>query len=143
MEGGGGADVKPLPRADGTYHYATTRTTLKANPLTRIHVRGRPILLTYSKGKVYALDARCYHMGGPLWQSDVVDVEDIGTVLVCPFHGYKITLSGGERVYTAMGGKLQIAGKRQRTHTIKVVFAQLWSLCDAIVCVEWGWVGCW
>lgn len=49
------------------------------------------------------------------------DIEDIGGVIICPYHGYKITLENGERIYASIGGENKSAGKRQRTHFVKVI----------------------
>lgn len=51
---------------------------------------------------------------------EVGDIEDFGTVVSCPYHSYKITLDGGERLVKDMSGVLKSAGKRQRTHKVKV-----------------------
>jgi len=53
---------------------------------------------------------------------DIGDIEDFGAVVTCPYHSYKITLKSGERLYKDLTGNLKVAGKRQRTHKVKVLF---------------------
>eukprot|EP00183_Erythrolobus_madagascarensis_P000416 CAMPEP_0185848390 /NCGR_PEP_ID=MMETSP1354-20130828/3290_1 /TAXON_ID=708628 /ORGANISM="Erythrolobus madagascarensis, Strain CCMP3276" /LENGTH=199 /DNA_ID=CAMNT_0028548781 /DNA_START=81 /DNA_END=680 /DNA_ORIENTATION=- len=74
-------------------------------------IRGR-------RGKLFCLDAVCYHAGGPLTAGNI---EDIGSreCIVCPWHRYKIDMASGEGLYQDIGGKMCSKGKRQRTHAVE------------------------
>ena len=54
---------------------------LKANGRLVVHGAHRPILVVYDRGRVFALDNRCPHMGFPL---DRGSVED--GILTCHWH---------------------------------------------------------
>ncbi len=57
-------------------------------------LHGRPITVIRHHGKLYALDANCYHFGGPLGEEG--DIEDIatgthrGACITCPWHKHKV-----------------------------------------------------
>jgi nitrite reductase/ring-hydroxylating ferredoxin subunit len=63
---------------------------LKAKGRLVAHGRHRPILVVHDKGRVFALDNRCPHMGFPL---DRGSVED-GT-LTCHWHHARFDLASG------------------------------------------------
>lgn len=64
---------------------------------------------------VFAMDSICYHMGGPLAESDI---EELGStvVAVCPWHHYRISLDTGEGFYQSLDGKWKSKGVKQRVH---------------------------
>jgi len=68
---------------------------------------------------VYALDAVCYHTGGPLVQGDIEDIDGRPCIR-CPWHEYRITMDTGEGMYMALEGHYKSKGTRQRTHTVRV-----------------------
>jgi nitrite reductase/ring-hydroxylating ferredoxin subunit len=55
-----------------------------------VEVEGRDIVLVNCDGRVYALDNRCPHQGGPL-NKGTLD----GDTLVCPWHGWRWDASTG------------------------------------------------
>src|SRR5690242_14957607 len=57
---------------------------LKAKGRLVIHGGPRPILVIYDRGRVFALDNRCPHMGFPLERGSIEDgiLTSIGTTLV-------------------------------------------------------------
>lgn len=59
----------------------------------RVDADGVPIMLHRHEGRVYALDATCTHMGGPLDEGSFAD----GCV-TCPWHGSTFRLADGEVV---------------------------------------------
>ena len=69
---------------------------------------------------VRALDAICYHSGGPLAQGDIEDIDGFGTCIRCPWHRYLIKLETGEGVYQGLDTKYKSKGRRQRTHTTMI-----------------------
>jgi nitrite reductase/ring-hydroxylating ferredoxin subunit len=59
----------------------------------RIVADGTPIALFRLGGQLYALDARCTHMGGPLEQGAIH-----GTQVTCPWHGSVFDVRDGKVV---------------------------------------------
>jgi nitrite reductase/ring-hydroxylating ferredoxin subunit/uncharacterized membrane protein len=66
---------------------------LAEGQLRRVAIGDRQIMLARQNGQVYALEAACSHLGGPL---DDGKLED-GCV-VCPWHGSRFELASGEPV---------------------------------------------
>jgi len=111
---------EPVDRVenDGEYVKVGTVTELKKVKKKRVPVYGRDILIIYHNNEFMAIDAVCYHFGGPLNEGDIEDVDGV-TCIECPWHHYKIDIRTGEGVsYTR--GKVSIKGPRQRIHYIRV-----------------------
>lgn len=68
------------------------------------------------EGEVFAIDATCYHMGGPLLHADIEDLGDFGPAIVCPWHRYQISLRNGDGLYVNMARQTCSKGARQRVH---------------------------
>jgi nitrite reductase (NADH) small subunit/3-phenylpropionate/trans-cinnamate dioxygenase ferredoxin subunit len=58
-----------------------------------VDVRGIWIALYNVDGSFYAIDNACPHAGGPLGEGKLD-----GTVVECPWHGWKFSVVSGERV---------------------------------------------
>jgi nitrite reductase/ring-hydroxylating ferredoxin subunit len=56
----------------------------------RVMVDGRTIAVFNRDGTLYAVDAKCTHVGGPLEKGAVS-----GTAVTCPWHGSKFDLQTG------------------------------------------------
>uniref|UniRef100_A0A8C4AML9 Rieske domain-containing protein n=1 Tax=Denticeps clupeoides TaxID=299321 RepID=A0A8C4AML9_9TELE len=81
---------------------------------------GREVLVLHYRGRFHALDARCYHSGGPLQEGDIEEIAG-RLCIVCPWHKYKITLAEGEGLYQAADpkpGPWCSKGVKQRVHSI-------------------------
>ena len=63
---------------------------LKAKGRLVVHGRHRPILVIYDRGRVFALDNRCPHMGFPLERGSVED-----GILTCHWHHARFDLESG------------------------------------------------
>src|SRR5499426_1936333 len=63
---------------------------LKAKGQLVVHGRHRPILVIYDRGRVFALDNRCPHMGFPLERGSVED-----GILTCHWHHARFDLASG------------------------------------------------
>eukprot|EP01098_Paradermamoeba_levis_P009994 TRINITY_DN4187_c0_g1_i3.p1 TRINITY_DN4187_c0_g1~~TRINITY_DN4187_c0_g1_i3.p1 ORF type:complete len:239 (+),score=83.97 TRINITY_DN4187_c0_g1_i3:32-718(+) len=94
---------------------------LKENKKSQpMQIKGRNVLLICVGEKIFAIDAACYHAGGPLETGDIEDFHGRKCVF-CPWHNYKIDIETGEGLYlSAPDGCLKSKGKKQRTHQIKV-----------------------
>src|SRR5438067_5736127 len=63
---------------------------LKAKGRVVLHGDHRPILVIYDRGRVFALDNRCPHMGFPLERGSVED-----GILTCHWHHARFDLESG------------------------------------------------
>src|SRR5260370_8152381 len=63
---------------------------LKAKGRLVVHGSHRPILVIYDRGRVFALDNRCPHMGFPLERGSVED-----GILTCHWHHARFDLESG------------------------------------------------
>ena len=77
---------------------------------------GRHVALIAHDGDVHAIDATCYHMGGPLLHADIEDCGSFGPCVVCPWHRYQISLRTGDSLYQNMSGTVCSKGIKQRVH---------------------------
>ena len=69
---------------------AGTLEELKAKGRLVLHGSHRPILVIYDRGRVFALDNRCPHMGFPLERGSVED-----GILTCHWHHARFDLESG------------------------------------------------
>jgi nitrite reductase/ring-hydroxylating ferredoxin subunit len=56
-------------------------------------VNGKKIAIYNVKGRFYALNNKCTHMGGPLCKGSLE-----GNIVTCPWHGSKFDVTTGEVV---------------------------------------------
>lgn len=84
-----------------------------------VQVDGRYIALIAHAGELHALDATCYHMGGPLLHADIEDSAEFGPCVVCPWHRYPISLETGDSLYRNMQGVSCSKGVKQRVHAVE------------------------
>ncbi len=61
-----------------------------AGQAIRLSVDGRAIAVFNRDGQLFAIDAKCTHVGGPLEQGAVAD-----HTVTCPWHGSKFDLTSG------------------------------------------------
>ncbi|CAJ1417285.1 unnamed protein product [Effrenium voratum] len=71
----------------------------KGQPQMKVVKLGAPArhVLLVASAKVYALDARCGHRGGPLAAGDLEDLPT-GLCVRCPWHGRNFRLETGHEV---------------------------------------------
>jgi nitrite reductase/ring-hydroxylating ferredoxin subunit len=94
----------------------------------QVDVNGRQVGIFRHSGTLYALDHHCYHSGGPLAMGDIEELvldDDKTPCVVCPWHGYKISLKTGEGLYIQSDprkkegqGQVKSEGRKQRKHTV-------------------------
>jgi len=72
------------------FAFAGSLEELKAKGRLVVHGRHRPILVIYDRGRVFALDNRCPHMGFPLERGSVTD-----GILTCHWHHARFDLDSG------------------------------------------------
>jgi nitrite reductase/ring-hydroxylating ferredoxin subunit len=72
------------------FAFAGSLEELKAKGQLVVHGGHRPILVIYDRGRVFALDNRCPHMGFPLERGSVED-----GILTCHWHHARFDLASG------------------------------------------------
>ena len=72
------------------FAFAGSLEELKAKGRLVVHGRHRPILVIYDRGRVFALDNRCPHMGFPLERGSLDD-----GILTCHWHHARFDLESG------------------------------------------------
>jgi nitrite reductase/ring-hydroxylating ferredoxin subunit len=72
------------------FTFAGSVEELKAKGRLILHGSHRPVLVTYDRGHVFALDNRCPHMGFPLERGSVED-----GILTCHWHHARFDLESG------------------------------------------------
>ena len=55
-----------------------------------VDAAGKPIALVNAEGTLYAVDNTCLHRGGPVGEGELD-----GTVLTCPWHGWRWDVKTG------------------------------------------------
>jgi nitrite reductase/ring-hydroxylating ferredoxin subunit len=67
-------------------------SSLRRGRIYRFEVRGRPVIVFWSKKRLVVASEICPHIGGPLAEARL---EDDGCALRCPWHGYKYDTETG------------------------------------------------
>ena len=111
-----GADGWPIPGAR-TQHVAHLYVSSFIVLMLALSLRCSQALIAH-QNEVYAIDATCYHMGGPLLHADIEDHGSFGACVVCPWHSYPISLRTGESVYHNLSGATCSKGLKQRVHEV-------------------------
>jgi nitrite reductase/ring-hydroxylating ferredoxin subunit len=75
---------------DQGFAFAGSLEELKAKQMLVVHGSHRPILVVFDRGRVFALDNRCPHMGFPLERGSVED-----GILTCHWHHARFDLASG------------------------------------------------
>lgn len=114
--------TRDAPAEDDGWRDACAADALRRpNSRLALCVDGRHIMLArLPRGDaLVALDATCYHMGGPLLHAEIEEVGDgRGACLVCPWHRYHVSATTGERVYRDMEGRYVGIPRKQRVHEV-------------------------
>ena len=98
---------------------ATDEEIVRHNGRHLVQVDGRHVALVEHAGELHAIDATCYHMGGPLLHADIEDSAEFGPCVVCPWHRYPISLTTGDSTYRNMQGVSCSKGVKQRVHEVE------------------------
>src|SRR5580704_5791436 len=80
----------PMDSPTGEFVLAGSLAELRAKGRLVVHGGHRPILVVYDRGRVFALDNRCPHMGFPLDRGSVDD-----GILTCHWHHARFDLESG------------------------------------------------
>jgi len=79
-----------MDAANKEFTFAGSLEKLEAKGQLVVHGRHRPILVIYDRGRVFALDNRCPHMGFPLERGSFQD-----GILTCHWHHARFDLESG------------------------------------------------
>jgi nitrite reductase/ring-hydroxylating ferredoxin subunit len=92
---------------------------------TELRLRGRRITVLRARDASgqrqswAAIDAVCYHAGGPLGPQGTLAYVGHRICLRCPWHSYLVDLRTGEGLYRDLNGSLCSKGVRQRVHEVE------------------------
>jgi nitrite reductase/ring-hydroxylating ferredoxin subunit len=92
---------------------------------TELRLRGRRITVLRTRDanslqqSWAAVDAVCYHAGGPLGPQGTLTYVGHRICLRCPWHSYLVDLHTGEGLYRDFDGSLCSKGVRQRVHEVE------------------------
>ncbi len=64
---------------------------LETGKMMGLDVKGRQVLLVNLDGKFHAVDGRCTHMGGKLWEGSLRE-----NIVKCPRHGAEYDVTTGK-----------------------------------------------
>jgi nitrite reductase/ring-hydroxylating ferredoxin subunit len=85
-----GSKRRSTPRPDDWIRVGTLEE-LKSNGMTLVRASPCPLVVVYERGKIFALDNRCPHLGFPLHRGTVED-----GVLTCHWHHARFDVATGE-----------------------------------------------
>jgi len=90
-----GVDHTATPDADQPedFHPAIAEDKLTENSPRRVQVQETAVVLIKRGGRIFALNATCPHLGGPLDEGKLV-----GDAIQCPWHGSELALEDGHIV---------------------------------------------
>ncbi|CAL8081453.1 unnamed protein product [Orchesella dallaii] len=71
---------------------------LKKVKVKRVDVNGESLALISHTNKIYAIQEKCPHYGGPLDKGEIEDVPPHGACIKCPWHSWKFSLESGQCV---------------------------------------------
>ena len=109
-------------RDDGWHDVCGVEEVSRSNARRAVCVAGRHLALVRApapSARLHAIDATCYHMGGPLLWAEIEEVPGRGACAVCPWHRYHIALTTGERVYRDLNGEYVGIARKQRVHEVR------------------------
>ncbi len=81
----------------------------------KIEIEGKVIMITNIDGKYYALDNKCPHMGGSLYDGKFQDGK-----IICPRHGSAFDVKTGKSIKGAKIAFVNIKVKDATTYAVKV-----------------------
>jgi len=104
------------------YNWESSHNPLPSSPSTgklktgtAVFLNGKKIALFRYGERVFAIDEKCPHMGGPLHLGDIETVGEANILcVVCPWHKWKVDITNG-RLKVPAG-----RGKRNETYPVRV-----------------------
>mmetsp|Transcript_43644 Transcript_43644/g.87506 ORF Transcript_43644/g.87506 Transcript_43644/m.87506 type:complete len:203 (-) Transcript_43644:85-693(-) len=118
--------AEEMPPPEDGWH--KVGTSVPSSGRLHVEIGSRKVSVLKVDGRLHCMDSLCFHGGGPLTVGDIEEVDG-KQCLVCPWHHYKVTVEGGEKLYEHAQfdpetKKLKPAGwksvgQRQRTHQVE------------------------
>jgi nitrite reductase/ring-hydroxylating ferredoxin subunit len=96
-----------------SWHRALAVAELAKDSARAVEIEGCSIAVLNSGGRVYALENRCLHRGGPLGEGHVED-----GLVTCPWHAWQFEVKSGKC--------RTMEGAKQRTFKAKVEKGDVW-----------------
>ncbi len=90
-------------------------TELTAGEKMKVTVENKEILLTNIKDSYYAVENRCPHMGGSLY-----DGELNGNLIICPKHGSMFDVTNGKVFQSGKMFLIKVKVNNLKTYPVKV-----------------------
>ena len=97
------------------YIFAAKAAALADGGKLKVPVDNRDVLLTRIGGEVYAIDNKCTHMGGSLFDGHFED-----GLVSCPRHGATFDLKTGKVVRGGKMGPIKFTPADTRAYPVKV-----------------------
>ena len=97
------------------YEKVATADELKDGEKKKIVLKDKVLLLTRLNGTFYALDNKCPHMGGSLFDGTLNGVN-----IVCPRHGMTFDVRTGEAVKNGKMAFIPVKAGNARAYPVKV-----------------------
>lgn len=97
------------------YMKASRTDEVKEGEKKKITLGDKVLLLTNVQGKYYAIDNRCPHMGGSLYEGELN-----GDIIKCPRHGTRFDVKNGKVVENGKIAFVRLNVKDTRAYPVKV-----------------------
>lgn len=97
------------------YMKASRTDEVKEGEKKRITLGDKVLLLTNVHGKYYAIDDRCPHMGGSLYEGELN-----GDIIKCPRHGTMFDVKNGKVVQNGKITFIRLKVKDTQAYPLKV-----------------------
>jgi 3-phenylpropionate/trans-cinnamate dioxygenase ferredoxin subunit len=105
--------------------FAAKTSQFDAQDKMKITLNGKEILLAKIDGTYYAVDNKCTHMGGSLYDGKLE-----GTTIRCPRHGTAFDLTSGKAVQNGKMLMIKISPKDLKAYPVKVEETDLFISFD-------------
>lgn len=97
------------------FQYAHKLSELLEGEKCQIVIDNKEVLLVNLAGTVFALDDRCPHLGGSLFEGDLM-----GSQIICPKHGASFDVKTGKNEGSAKIAFIKMKVRDAKTYKVKV-----------------------
>lgn len=97
------------------FQYAHKLSELSEGEKRQIVIDNKEVLLVNLAGTVFALDDRCPHLGGSLFEGDLM-----GSQIICPKHGASFDVKTGKNEGSAKIAFIKMKVRDAKTYKVKV-----------------------
>ena len=93
-----------------TFIKVASKSEIKEGQMKKVEIQDKEILLVNVKGKIYAIENKCCHVGGPL-NEGILE----GNKITCPWHRAQYDVTTGEATEDSA-----IPGLQQNKFEVKI-----------------------